>query len=79
MHTLIDLQRADGAWDLRPEFVAALGYELPRLEEFAAQASGDIDEVRSAWETALALTWLERHAADASYLWRCSPARPTAG
>jgi hypothetical protein len=70
MHALIDLQRADGSWALTRELAHALGIELRQLTSLISQVSGDRDEVRAAWATALALAWLARHAAAAEDQWR---------
>ncbi len=70
MLTLISLQRADGSWELADDFAAVLGYDVQRLESVLRDASGDNRETRTAWATALALAWLEAHAADLEDQWR---------
>jgi hypothetical protein len=70
MHALIDLQRADGSWDLTRELASAIGIDVAHLTAVISQVSGDRDEIRAAWATALALAWLARHAADAEDQWR---------
>lgn len=67
---LVALQRADGSWDLTPELALALGLELSALEAALPGAQGDAALPRRAWATALALRWLERHAADCRDEWR---------
>ena len=70
MHALIALQRADGSWDLTPEFCAIVGHELAELETALSGAGGSRDEMRRAWATALAIAWLTEHAADSEEQWR---------
>ena len=60
---LIDLQRADGSWDLTEEFADAVGVKLRHLEKALRGAVGDPDVARRALATAVALAWLEKHAA----------------
>jgi hypothetical protein len=75
MHALIDLQRADGTWDLTRQFADALRIPFPHVEAAISRMSGDADQVRTAWATALALAWLARHAADAEDQWRLLAAK----
>jgi Ca-activated chloride channel family protein len=69
-HAIVALQRANGSWDLTPEFAAAIGADLARIEALLPVTAGDRGETRRAWATALALAWLDRHAADAAGQWR---------
>ena len=70
MHALVVLQRADGSWDLTQELADAIGRNLSDLEAALTGATGNPDEVRNAWATALALAWLEGHAMPARGEWR---------
>ena len=70
MVTLIALQRADGSWDLTPEFARAIGHDLGQLESALAGSTGNRDETRKAWATALALAWLDEHAPSTEGEWR---------
>lgn len=67
---LVALQRADGSWDLTPGLARALDRPLAEFEFALRGARGDVATVRRAWATALALSWLERHAADCRDEWR---------
>jgi hypothetical protein len=60
---LIDHQRADGSWDLTAAFADALSLRLRDLEKALRGAVGDPDVARRALATAVALEWLEKHAA----------------
>jgi hypothetical protein len=75
MRALVALQRADGSWDLTGKFAAAIGRDLTDLEAGLADASGDPEEVRRAWATALALTWLDEHARRVEVEWRLLAAK----
>jgi hypothetical protein len=70
MVALVALQRADGSWDLTPEFASAIGHDIAQLESALAGATGNRDETRKAWATALALAWLDDHARAAEDEWR---------
>lgn len=87
---LVALQCADGSWELTEELAELLGLTLAVLETHLPGASGDAALARRAWATALALSWLERHACDCRDEWRLlarkaqtwlgrCPARPQAG
>jgi hypothetical protein len=67
---LIALQRADGSWELDGAFAKAVGKRLATLEKSLAGATGDEQAARRALATAVAIAWLERHAADAQDEWR---------
>jgi hypothetical protein len=54
---LVQLQRANGCWELGPELAEVLGVDLSRLESAIQGARGG-DDARRAWATALALAWL---------------------
>jgi Ca-activated chloride channel family protein len=66
---LVALQRADGSWDLTKELADVLGRPLEALEAELADAVGDAATARRALATALALRWLERHAAESRSEW----------
>jgi Ca-activated chloride channel family protein len=68
LHGLVALQRADGSWDLTPEFAAILDRRLADLESALDGASSR--EERRAWATALALVWLDQHAGEVGDEWR---------
>jgi Ca-activated chloride channel family protein len=70
MVALIALQRADGSWDLTPEFARAIGHDLAQLESALTGSTGNRDETRKAWATALALAWLDEHALATEGEWR---------
>jgi hypothetical protein len=61
---LVNLEHADGSWDLTNDFAKVLGQTLSELEAMLENATGDEDEVRRAWATALAVTWLEIEAGE---------------
>ena len=63
LDVLVSLQRADGSWDLTAEFARFLSLTLRRIEKELHHATGDRDMARRALATALAIAWLERHAA----------------
>ncbi|HQP88031.1 MAG TPA: VIT domain-containing protein [Thermoanaerobaculia bacterium] len=67
---LVALQKADGFWDLDEEIATLLGTTLREVEEALAGTPGDPVLLRRAAATALALSWLERSAADAEDEWR---------
>jgi Ca-activated chloride channel family protein len=67
---LVRLQRADGSWDLDEAFATAVGTRLATLEKALRGATGDGQAVRRALATAIAIAWLERHAADAQDEWQ---------
>ena len=63
LDVLVSLQRADGSWELNAELAAFVSITLRRLEKELRHATGDRDMARRALATALAIAWLERHAA----------------
>jgi Ca-activated chloride channel homolog len=75
MYALITRQRADGSWDLTTAFARAIGRDLRDVEAALAGATGSRDDVRRAWATALAVAWLQQHAAHAEPEWRMLAAK----
>jgi Ca-activated chloride channel family protein len=75
MHALVRLQHADGCWNLTKEFAEAIGRTLRDLERALSGATGDRDDVRKAWATALALAWLDREAFQVEHEWRMLAAK----
>jgi hypothetical protein len=69
MHELIALQAADGSWALTRELARTLGRRLRSLERALGGDAAD-ETGRRAWATALALIWLERHAAAHEVEWQ---------
>ncbi|MFO7691826.1 MAG: hypothetical protein R6V57_01955 [Vicinamibacterales bacterium] len=59
LDVLVQLQRADGSWDLTAEFAGFVSLTLRRLEKELRHATGDSDRARSALATALAIAWLD--------------------
>lgn len=58
---LVALQKADGSWELSEGLASILGKKLPELQK---AIPGPVNEaVQKAFATALALAWLEKHAA----------------
>lgn len=70
MPVLIALQAADGSWDLTTDLAAIIGRQVSELEAAFSGASGVQSDVRRAWATALALAWLQLHAAAVEEEWR---------
>jgi Ca-activated chloride channel family protein len=66
---LIVLQGADGPWDLTVELASLLGRDFEELRAALPAVSGSPAQVRRVWATALAIAWLERHAADREGEW----------
>ena len=79
MHYLIVLQAADGSWRLTKELAALLGHDLHKLRIAIEDARGSLDDVLHAWATALALAWLEQHAANAKTSGGCWQPRGESG
>ena len=75
MHVVVRLQHADGSWDLTRELAKALGYKLTALEAALSSATGDEEDIRKAWATALALAWLRQHASGAESEWQMLAAK----
>jgi Ca-activated chloride channel family protein len=75
MHALVRLQRADGSWDLTKEFANAIGQELRELERALSGITGDRNDARKTWATALALAWLEQQAYEVEHEWRLLAAK----
>lgn len=59
---LVELQSADGSWDLTAELAEVLGRSPVDLERYRPNASGELAMVRRAWATALAVVWLDKEA-----------------
>jgi Vault protein inter-alpha-trypsin domain/von Willebrand factor type A domain len=74
---LIALQHADGYWDLDEPLAVILGVSLQDLVDQLAGTSGEAQEVRRAWATALALTFLERQASSNRTEWEMLAAKAT--
>jgi hypothetical protein len=74
---LVALQRADGSWDLTPELANILGLPFAALLEPPARASGDPDEARRAFATALALAFLVKKASANADEWKLLAAKAT--
>ena len=66
---VIALQHADGSWVLDKEFAQAVSVKLRHLERGLRDAIGDPEAARRALATAIAITWLERHAGDTRDEW----------
>lgn len=67
---LVDLQKADGSWELDKDLALTIDIPLASVETALAGAPGDPALLRRAAATALALLWLEQHAAGAEGEWR---------
>jgi hypothetical protein len=63
LDALVALQRADGSWELDAAFAKAVSLELRELKAAARGAVGDRASAARALATAIALEWLEKHAA----------------
>jgi Ca-activated chloride channel family protein len=74
---LVALQRADGSWELTDELANLLGLSLSDLAAMLVQATGDRDEARRAFATALAITFLERRASASRHEWELLAAKAT--
>ena len=72
------LQRADGSWELTAALARAIGHDLAELEALLLGATGNEEETRKAWATALALAWLEERARDQEGEWRLLGAKARA-
>ena len=69
MHALVHLQRADGWWDLSPDLASAIGQELAALQAAGRHGAGTGNDSRP-WATALAIAWLQEHAAADAAEWQ---------
>ncbi len=56
---VVSQQHADGSWSLNEATAEALGRTLPELEASLPKPSGRRAEARTAWATALAVTYVE--------------------
>jgi Ca-activated chloride channel family protein len=63
LDALVALQHADGSWELDAAFAKAVSLELRELKAAARGAVGDRASAARALATAIALEWLEKHAA----------------
>jgi Ca-activated chloride channel family protein len=63
LDALVALQRADGSWELDIALAEAVSLPLGELEASLEDPTGSAETVRRALATAVALAWLERHAA----------------
>ncbi|MFT7803509.1 von Willebrand factor A domain-containing protein 5A-like [Arapaima gigas] len=63
---LIDLQKADGSWDLQQSLASILG----KQEEEVVKASPGKPELSSVWATVLAVLWLHGHKAESKDEWQ---------
>lgn len=68
MHALVALQKADGYWELTDDLADVLGRKFSDIKAAVDGATGD--EIHRAWATALAIAWLQFHAADVEDQWR---------
>jgi len=66
---LVQLQRADGSWNLTEELAQILGRKLRTLKSATPDSVGDQEIAQRAWATALAVRWLEVHAAEWAEEW----------
>ncbi len=69
LDALVALQRADGSWELDAEFAKAVSRKLRDLEKALKGAAGDSGAARRALASAIALEWLEKHAAAERVEW----------
>jgi Ca-activated chloride channel family protein len=68
---LIVLQRADGTWDLTPQFASLIGRNYDELRRaLDVNRTPASEDQKRAWATALAIAWLERNAMDQQDEWR---------
>jgi hypothetical protein len=69
MQALVMLQRADGSWRFSRDLARALGRDLDELRAAVPMDASGGAHALDAWATALALAWLEVHAADRRDEW----------
>uniref|UniRef100_UPI00358EED01 von Willebrand factor A domain-containing protein 5A-like isoform X2 n=1 Tax=Myxine glutinosa TaxID=7769 RepID=UPI00358EED01 len=62
--SIVELQRADGSWELNPELALALSCKSP-----AIQAAKPKDANEPQWATLLVLVWLHSQATDSQDEW----------
>jgi hypothetical protein len=65
----VALQHADGSWAMDDEFARAVSIKFRDLKRAVREATGDPEIARRALATAIAITWLERHAGDTRDEW----------
>ncbi len=70
MIALVELQHADGSWDLDDRLARAIGARDVRALESGMGAQRGDPNARRAWATALAIGWLRARAVDVSDEWR---------
>lgn len=63
-------QRADGTWALPSLAAEVLGRDVDDVRAAMPVFAGHLADAECAWATALAVAWLERHAADREEEWR---------
>ena len=66
---LIALQHADGSWDLEAALADVIGVPLKELDSRLVGATGAPHDIRRAWATALALTYLAKRESDSRQEW----------
>ena len=70
-YRLVNLQRADGSWELTDELADAIGLAPGDVESALAVVTGGGEERHATtWATALALAWLAREASQLEPEWR---------
>jgi Ca-activated chloride channel family protein len=74
MHALIQLQQANGTWELTKELASIIGQDLDDLRSVVDGGGAD-PEILRAWATALALAWLAKNAKAAEGEWRLLAAK----
>jgi Ca-activated chloride channel family protein len=77
LDVLVALQRADGSWELDGELARAVSATLRSFEKALTAAVGDAGTARRALATAIALEWLEKHAAGERDEWELLAAKAT--
>ena len=70
LDALVALQAADGSWPLDAALATALGARLAELEQARPAEAGGAAHGARVWSTALAMAWLEQHAAAWQDEWR---------
>jgi hypothetical protein len=78
LDVLVALQRADGSWELDDAFARAVSLKPRALDKAVRGATGDATTARRALATALALEWLDRHAAAERLEWELLARKATA-
>jgi Ca-activated chloride channel family protein len=78
LDALVALQGADGSWALDAALAKAVSLKLRDLENALRDAIGDAAAARRSLATAVALAWLERHAAAERAEWELLAAKAQA-